>query len=315
MKNAKQLLAVLGVTSTIAWAGDLNQPMTDVMYGNHIQNQEEDIAMIQTSKKHKLPRLVSMQTAEVLDSYSLGFAGSGNIYKVFKNFSADGIEGSVNLGLGDVVELGFEYSELYNTTSETQGISEGQIKLQALSEGELFPAISVSFSSNLNNNFTRPNGIGEETYQMERQRYKLMMSKNFSVGKYDFSIHPALEMINDEVVSYEGSEFDNATMFTKLNPQLGLTWQKSAETVFILENRLVEISNHKNVDYGEVEYQDGFETNFAIRFYFRNWLMMDAGIRNTNNLETAKNETRIHANFTGVIPLASVGNRILGWVD
>ncbi len=307
MKNLKIQTIAYSLMSATLYAGtSVNQPVSDVSYENHLQVNDEEMAMIHTSKKHKPSRLISMKTANVLESYGLGFSGSGNIHKILKSFTKDGIQGSFGVGLGDVIELGYELTEMQIVGGEVQSLDEGHIKLQILNESAWTPSFSVAFSSNINSEFVSPD---EGVFKMERSRYQLLFSKSFTVSSVDFSVHPSLEIISDEVTSGEG----NAK--TRFNPQLGLTWNKSEETMFILESRLLEVSDFSKVGNGDVKYENALENNLAIRFHFRNWLMMDAGIRYLNNLDTGKDITRIHANFTGVIPMKSLGQRIYSWLE
>jgi hypothetical protein len=56
------------------------------------------------------------------------------------------------------------------------------------------------------------------------------------------------------------------------------------------------------------------ENNLGIRYYIRNWLCIDSGIRHFYNLDTKNDEMKLHANFVGVIPLATVYDRVQNYL-
>ncbi len=303
MKNSiKTLASIAALSLTTAFA----EPVQDVDYTNNMASNDNDIAMIQTSKNHQLSRLISMQTAQTLDSYSLAFSGSGNIHKIFSQFGKDGLEGSLILGLGNVVDIGYELAEFQTANAELKNNrSEGSIKLKVFEESKFTPAVSVGYTQTLNKEFS----AFENTFQLEASKYLAMVSKNMTFGDFDFGVHGTIEALQYKVLSYNGQDVDNVTSF-EAQPQLGITWQKKDGNLFILENKLVRMLDTELLSDNSLTFESGLETNFAVRFHVQTWLLFDAGIKNTLNMETDENLTSIHANVSGVIPLSSIGQRI-----
>lgn len=278
--------------------------------------------MIQTSKPQELPRLVSMHTAHILDSYSLGFAGSGNIHTSLSNFGRDNLQGSIAIGLGGVTELGYELDEIHMVGEKPVKKTQGDIKLQLLKEGKYVPAITIGFGSTLNYNFAVPTeNIEQDAYKMTRYNYNLMMSKGFEIAGWQFSVHPGVHMLSDNLQEYTNASNNEITKFNNLQSQvpnflLGFTWQKNDRTMFILEGKTLKALDQEQLVNGTLDYQDAVQGNLAVRNYIRNWLFVDAGIRSYKELETnTPVNTEIHANITGSIPLKSVANRITSWWD
>lgn len=153
MINLNTIRTVL-ITSALCSSIMAQNPIQDVEYNQTYTHKNEDTPSIQTSKKHKLPRLMTLQTSKVLDSYSIGFAGSGNIYKAIKDFNSEELRGAMYMGLGDVAELGFDVSEFSTSEEQKEKMMRGHIKLQLVKESTMIPAMSLSYGSNLKNDFT-----------------------------------------------------------------------------------------------------------------------------------------------------------------
>jgi hypothetical protein len=282
------------------------KPIQDVDYNQTYTHENEDNPSIQTSKKHKLPRLMTLQTSEVLDSYSIGFAGSGNIYKAIKDFNSEELRGAMYMGLGDVAELGFDVSEFSTSEEQKEKIMRGHIKLQLVKESSLLPAMSLSYGSNLKNDFTSDNGW---EYQMNRNQYVFGISKNFSVQNLDFSIHPTLFLLSDKLISVKDIDLENNSGKLIPNWGLGLTWAHSENTMFILEARKTEILNISQLEKNQLAYDSALEGNLGVRFNLKNWLFIDSGVKNIYHQDKKTLETEIHANLSGVIPLRSLLSR------
>jgi len=320
-------LAAFMILASGAFAGIRAQEIADapVMMGatnNNAMDGAPEAVMIQTSKPQELPRLVSMHTAHILDSYSLGFAGSGNIHTSLSNFGKDNLQGSISIGLGGVTELGYELDEIHMVGEKPVKKTQGDIKLQLLKEGKYVPALTIGFGSTLNYNFDVPSSsIDQDEYKMTRYNYNLMMSKGFNLGQWQFSVHPGIHMLSDNLQEYTNGATYEITKFNNLQSQvpnflLGLTWQKNDRTMFILEGKTLKALDQAQLINGTLYYQDAVQGNLAVRNYIRNWLFVDAGIRSYKELETnTPVTTEIHANITGSIPLKSVANRITSWWD
>lgn len=274
-----------------------------------VESNEEE-AMIITSKPHRLPRLMTIQTSEVLESYAIGFAGSGNIHSIMKG-SRDALNGAVYLGLGDVAELGYDMEEVRLEGGVSDKRMKGHIKIQPVSEGRYIPAVAVTYGTNISDGIE----VGHETpFELNRQSWLLGASKSFAIGSYKVSLHPALSFQYDQLTAVGDSTISKGMPSAKnLGYQFGATWQTTDNTMFLLESRSVSI-----LDTGitrqnqELQYQAGFENNLGVRFYLRNWLFIDAGILSVYDSGAETWDTGIHANITGLIPLKSVGERIFG---
>jgi hypothetical protein len=249
---------------------------------------------------------MTLQTSEVLDSYSIGFAGSGNIYKAIKDFNSEELRGAMYMGLGDVAELGFDVSEFSTSEEQKEKIMRGHIKLQLVKESSLLPAMSLSYGSNLKNDFTSDNGW---EYQMNRNQYVFGISKNFSVQNLDFSIHPTLFLLSDKLISVKDIDLENNSGKLIPNWGLGLTWAHSENTMFILEARKTEILNISQLEKNQLAYDSALEGNLGVRFNLKNWLFIDSGVKNIYHQDKKTLETEIHANLSGVIPLRSLLSR------
>lgn len=268
-----------------------------------------DDDMIITSKPHNLPRLMTLQTSEVLESYGIGFAGSGNIQSIVKG-SPNAMNGAVYLGLGDVAELGYDMEQIRMNGEVYDNRMKGHVKIQPIAEGKYMPAIAVTYGTSINDGVT---SVGVDPFGLERQSWIIGASKSFSMGSYRVSMHPGVTMNLDKVTRLHGESVDSLGLSShRLGAQFGATWQTAENTMFMYESRVVSILDQKQVQDGILNYQYGFENNLGVRFYLRNWLFLDAGILTMYDAGDSKWDTGIHANISGLIPLKSVAERIFG---
>jgi hypothetical protein len=145
---------------------------------------------------------------------------------------------------------------------------------------------------------------------MNRNVYEFVMSKSLKLGSYTFGLHPSVVIIQDDISEVNGGDVHGEQFdMNKLNYQFGLSWQRQPKTLFMLETRYLAPSELDNLEQG-ISSTRAVENNLGIRYYLRNWLCMDAGIRHIYNLDTGSDNTRLHANFVGVIPLDHVYDRI-----
>jgi len=294
--NAKYLinatLVALSLASGLSFAADSS----------------EDEDMIITSKPHRLPRLMTLQTSEVLESYGVGFAGSGNIHSAL-NGSRDALKGAVYLGLGDVAELGYDMEMIRMQDVTPDRRMKGHIKLQPVAEGRYMPAFAVTYGTNLNNDVE----IGSATpFGLQRQSWLLGASKSLSFGAYRVSVHPALGMNVDEITRVGDVNATKGRSSQQMFGQVGATWQTVDNTMFMFESKMVSILD-TNVTVNQAQkYTYGYENNLGVRFYLRNWLFLDAGIVSMYEPRINSIDTGIHANISGLIPLKSIGERIWG---
>lgn len=270
---------------------------------------EETEDMIATSRPYRLPRLLTLQTAEVLESYSIGFAGSGNIHGALKG-SEDALNGAIYAGLGDVAELGYEMEAVHMAGEDPAKRMRGHIKIQGIKEGNYTPAIAITYGQSLSKGLESYENI---RFGLDRQSWILGASKSFSIGKYSVSMHPGFTLSQDELTSIGDSALrKNSVKEASMGAQLGVTWQTTETTMFLFETRTLDILQTSQLGTGELLYTPGVENNLGVRFYLRNWLFLDAGIRSIYDMEKDVNETGIHANFTGLIPINSLADRIWG---
>jgi hypothetical protein len=267
----------------------------------------EDEDVIITSKPHRLPRLMTIQTSEVLESYAVGFAGSGNIHNIIKG-SRDAMNGAVYVGLGDVAELGYDMEILRLQDVGADKRMKGHIKIQPVSEGRFMPAIALTYGTNLDNNVEVGDSI---PFGLERQSFVLGASKSFAMGNHRISVHPGVTMNMDELTKIGDVKLKpskNTAQF--LGAQFGATWQTVDNTMFIFESRTVPILNTEVNANQKMQYQYGFENNLGVRFYIRNWVFLDAGILTLYDSGSETWDPGIHANLTGLLPLKAIATRI-----
>jgi hypothetical protein len=270
--------------------------------------------MMTTSKLHKQPTLMTIHTAEIIEAYGLGFSGSGNIHKTLSNATKNPLGGSIVLGLGGISELGYSLADVY-TTNEMQRNAQGHFKIQLKEEGSL-PATSIYFGSTINNSFEDENA---NSYKLDRNVYNLMFSQSFNAGKYNIGTHLSLQYLQDEF-SFQASNADDKQVSSgHFAPQLGITWQSKKDYAFMTEFKMVHLLNNTDLAISglteNIEYTEAYEANIGARYFFRNWIFMDAGVKTLYNKETKDINSEIHANLTGVIPLNSLYHRVLNLVD
>jgi hypothetical protein len=268
---------------------------------------DEDIEYIQTSRPHNLPRLLTLQTAEVLESYGIAFAGGGNIHSALKGDNQF-FRGSLYLGLGDVAELGYEQEAIQLGGESDLKRMRGHIKIQPIQEKNFIPAIAISYGSSLNPS----EGLIQESRELERSQWGLSLSKSFDIGSTSFTVHPSVAIQQDKLSQVEDTE-NKPLQKRRIDGQLGLTWQSNSETMFLIEARSLSIVDRKDLATGSIDYQNALQGNLGVRFYLRNWIFMDAGLLNMYNIDRDEWNNGIHANLTGVIPLRSVSERVAGW--
>lgn len=267
--------------------------------------------MMTTSKLHKQPTLMTIHTAEIIEAYGLGFSGSGNIHKTISNATKNPLGGSIVLGLGGISELGYSLADVY-TTNEMQRNSQGHFKIQLKEEGTL-PAASIYFGSTINNNFEDEN---TNPYKLDRNVYNIMFSQTYGLGRYDISVHGNVQYLQDDFLFTTAEGLDNEQSKGNFAPQLGITWQSEKDYAFMTEFKLVHLLDNENLAVSQTpEYTEAYEGNIGARYFFRNWIFMDAGVKTVYNKETKDVNSEIHANLTGVIPLNSLYHRVINLVD
>jgi len=266
-------------------------------------------AVIETSHQYMLPRLFTLPTAYSLQSYELRFGGQGNIHSTLSNMSTEYIRGSLSIGLGGIMELGYQLDEYYTVQDISDKMLMGYFKLSLLKESRFLPAASISASKNLRSSF-RPND--SSVYAMNEDQYEAVLSKAFIVGGLQISIHPGVQIIRDEVTSIQNVALTESNRGTKINPRVGFSWQSihHARTQFMYEFKILHPTDVSKLDGVSIHTNEAMENNLGVRFYLRNWLCIDSGIRHYYDMNTKEDEMKLHANFVGVIPLASVYNRI-----
>jgi hypothetical protein len=267
--------------------------------------------MMTTSQLHKQPTLMTMHTAEIIEAYGLGFSGSGNIHKTISNATKHPLGGSIVLGLGGISELGYSLADVY-TTNEMQRNSQGHFKIQLKEEGSL-PSAAIYFGSTINNNFEDEN---TNPYKLDRNVYNLMLSQSFKIKSYSISLHGNLQYLQDDFKFTSIDDKDNEKSTGNFAPQLGITWQKEKDYAFMTEFKLVHLLDNSNLAISQnPKYTEAFEGNIGARYFFRNWIFMDAGVKTLYNMTTEDMNSEIHANLTGVIPLNSLYHRVINLLD
>ncbi len=264
---------------------------------------------IETSHPHKMPKLISMETAEIVESYGIGFSGGGNIHRDLKE--GKGLAGTAYIGLGDVVELGYSMEEVKTTGVESDRLTSGHIKLAILRESERFPALSLGYSSTLNGSITstpaQPSG-SNQSFNLERGVIFAGLSKSFQISDWKIGVHPSVEYVSDNLPS--GSQ--TGPTREVVEPALALTWQQAPQVMYMAEAKWGSAIDLATLSEANLSGVREIETNLGVRFYLRNWLFMDAGIRHSEIPTLDRKTTGIHANFSGVIPLKSIGSRMFG---
>jgi hypothetical protein len=265
-------------------------------------------ALIETSHPYLLPRLFTLPTAYSLQSYELRFGGQGNIHQTFANMNTEAMKASVSMGFGGIMELGYQLDEYYTVQDISDKILMGYFKLSLLKESRFLPAAAISASKNLRTSFRT---TGSYAYKMNEDMYEMVFSKAFHLGNNLITLHPGVQIIRDEITSIEGvPELEKSLQITKFNPRLGVSWQSRPKTMFMYEFKMLNPTDVAALGKGGIETHGAVENNLGIRYYIRNWLCIDSGIRHFYDLEKKDDEMKLHANFVGVIPLTTVYDRV-----
>jgi hypothetical protein len=268
-------------------------------------------AVIETSHPYLLPRLFTLPTAYSLQSYEVRFGGQGNIHQTLANMNTDGLKGSISVGLGGIMELGYQLDEYYTVEDIADKILMGYFKLSLLKESKYLPAFSISASKNLRSGFHAHESFD---YQMDEDMYEVVFSKAFHVGDNVVSLHPGAQIIRDQVTAVNQlPAFAEPYRVTKFNPRLGISWQSRPKTLFMYELKILHPTEVASFGAGDIDTHTAMENNLGIRYYLRNWLCIDSGIRHYYDLQNHTDEMKLHANFVGVIPMASVWDRMQGY--
>lgn len=266
-----------------------------------------EAALIETSHPYLLPRLFTLPTAYSLQSYEVRFGGQGNIHATVADMDNEAIKGTVSIGLGGIMELGYQLDEYYTVENISDKILMGYFKLSLLKESRYVPALSISASKNLRSTFRSTDLV----YEMDEDMYEVVLSKGFRFGDNQVTFHPGLQILRDEVASVRGAAaFAEPAQATKFNPRLGLSWQSRPKTLFMYELKMLSPTELATLRSGSIATHRAVENNLGIRYYIRNWICIDSGIRHFYDLDSGDDEMKLHANFVGVVPLASVYERI-----
>jgi hypothetical protein len=265
-------------------------------------------AVIETSHPYLLPRLFTLPTAYSLQSYELRFGGQGNIHSTLANMNTEAMKASISMGFGGIMELGYQLDEYYTVQDIGDKILMGYFKLSLLKEGKYLPAVAISASKNLRSSF---HATDSYSYHMNEDMYEAVASKAFHLGDNVVTFHPGVQVIRDEVTSIGGlPELGQSLQTTKVNPRLGISWQSRPKTLFMYEFKLLNPTDVSTFAQGTIGTHAAFENNLGIRYYIRNWLCIDSGIRHYYDTVKKDDEMKLHANFVGVIPLATVYDRV-----
>lgn len=271
-------------------------------------NSADEAAFIETSHPYLLPRLFTVPTAYSLQSYELRFGGQGNIHTTLANMNTQALKGSMALGLGGIMELGYQLDEYYTVQDISDKILMGYFKLTLLKESKYLPAASISASKNLRTTFRTEDSY---TYDMDEDLYEVVFSKAFNVNGNLITLHPGAQIIRDDINSVRGlAKFEEPLHATKVNPRLGVSWQTRPKALFMYEFKMLNPTDVALLGQGSIETHTAVENNLGIRYYLRNWLCIDSGIRHYYDVDTHDDEMQLHANFVGVVPLATVVDRV-----
>jgi hypothetical protein len=289
-------------------AADFSAAEQDLAAASREASPRSEEAVIETSHPYLLPRLFTLPTAYSLQSYEVRFGGQGNIHSTLANLNTAGMKGSVSIGLGGIMELGYQLDEYYTVEDISDKILMGYFKLSLLKESQYLPAFSISASKNLRSGFHAHDSYD---YDMDEDMYEAVFSKAFHVGDNVITVHPGAQIIRDQVSSVSGlAPFGEPYRATKINPRLGISWQTRPKTLFMYEFKLLHPTEVAAFKDGGISTHEAVENNLGIRYYLRNWLCIDSGIRHYYDLEKRTDEMKLHANFVGVIPLATVWDRV-----
>lgn len=272
-----------------------------------VHEDQEGTMVMETSKPHLQPQMMTLQTAQVLESYGLGFSGSGNIHQTLFNSDKHPLRGSVILGLGDALELGYGMMEYRTTTQDNNRIMKGHIKLQLNNPDNIYvPRVAVAYGQNLQDGFVDGQG---QSYTLNRMQGEALASMAYGTDKSNVTFHPGAQLIQDEITEIGAVKLKGKRSFY-YNPQLAISWQSKEKLVYMFETRYHRILKDSSLQVTDkLHYEGAVDANFGARFFLRNWLFMDAGIKTIYKTEQDSFDSEIHANFTGVIPLKSVFTR------
>ena len=232
----------------------------------------------------------------------------GNIHSTMANMNTEALKASVSVGLGGIMELGYQLDEYYTVQDIGDKILMGYFKLSLLKESRFIPAVAISASKNLRSGF---HATDSYSYSMNEDMYEVVVSKAFQVGSNRITFHPGAQIIRDEVKSIQGlPALETSLQTTKVNPRLGVSWQSRPKTLFMYELKLLNPTDVSKLNLGTIETHSAVENNLGIRYYIRNWLCIDSGIRHYYDMDKQDDEMKLHANFVGVIPMATVFDRM-----
>ena len=305
MKNLKLKSLYIGLATTLLTCALLPAETLEISKDEENSGKE---ATIETSHPYLLPRLFTLPTAYSLKSYELRFGGQGNIHSTLANMNTDAMRASLSLGLGGIVEIGYQLDEYYTVQDISDKILMGYFKLSLLSESKYLPAVSISASKNLRETF---HTTDQFNYSMNEDMYEAVVSKSFHIGDNMISVHPGVQVIRDAVTRINSeTDLEKPLQITKVNPRLGISWQSHPKTIFMYEFKYLNPTNISDLKKNVLGTEEAMENNLGIRYYIRNWLCMDTGIRHFYNIQTQDDEMKLHANFVGVIPLETVYTRV-----
>ncbi len=329
MKNyfnkIRESLTILSVGALLAspWAfgnedkkfQDAEQELSQIGTASKNSSLTGDAPLLYSSRPYDLPRLFTIPTAYSLQSYGLRFGGQGNIHSTMSNMTTEALKASVSIGLGGVAELGYQLEERYTTGNSSDNILMGHFKMQLIKERAYLPALSVSAGQNLRENFRDGKDVN---YKMSRSSFDLALSKTIYAGNYIISVHPGVQWLDDKVTQYNYAEVpENGYDIQRPNLRLGVTWQTQRNIVYMFETKYLSPSRVDDLNPASTDVQNigisftrAVENNLGVRYYIRNWLCIDAGIRNVYDLDIQEADMKLHANFVGVVPLNTMYTRI-----
>ncbi|MGL1935834.1 MAG: hypothetical protein OCD01_12470 [Fibrobacterales bacterium] len=309
IKKALTFSTLSYMAITPAWSQTFEEaPIENVSYDEQIGVEEDDSPSISTSKPHHLPKLLQMKTAKVLESYSIGINGSGNIHDAISNFSMKKLYGSIAIGLGDIIELGYQYDPYHSDADKLTNYFNGYMKLQVINETKNFPLVSVSAGSNVSKTFRNKKDI---RYQIERQFVELMLAKQFSTSNHIFNIYPGVKYTNDRITETSvPNPIEKEFGAGAIEGGIGLTWQESSDKLFIYECNYITPVNAEHIEESVLSHSRLIENLFGVRFYVQNWLFIDSGIKHSYKNSIKEGDLSVNVNFSGVLPLKSIAQRL-----
>ncbi len=316
MKTINNLLKSAVITGTL-----LSFSLSSESYGKtegqvagveSLSSGKTEVAVIKTSKQYQIPTLFTVPTAYALQPWGFRFGGEGNIHSTIADFDSDKLHISAALGLGGVVELGYQLEEYHTVNNSSDNMVRGLMKLSILKEAKFRPALAISAGQNLRENFEDASGV---KYVMERRAFDIVTSKSFKIGHQYFGIHPGVSILWDDVKEVNGQNTTNSSDGTryedqKINYRLGVSWQSQPKVMYMYEAKYFSLAKMEDLETVGIQKNPAIENNIGVRYYIRNWLCMDAGIRYLYDLEEGDDDMKLHANFVGVVPLNTVFQRV-----